>query len=426
VFTETVFYTRSLQDSRIGRILAAALNAVEPGQAVQHYLGTHPLPPARRVYALGLGKAAIPMTRALAETTTLAGALAIAKHAAPLDLPGAVVLAGGHPVPDARSLQAGQAALDFVADLQADDLLVCLISGGGSALMSAPRPGLTLDDLQTLTRLLLSCGARIDEINALRRRLDRVKGGGLALACPAPIISLILSDVVGNPLETIASGPTAPDPTTHAAALAVIARYGLTGTIPSAVLAALETAPETPKPGAAVFVKVENVLVGSNALAAQAALRQAEIEGFTAEFLGDDWQGEARQTALRLCERLEAPGRAPRPLCLVAGGETTVTLQGNGRGGRNQELALAAVAALAGIDGAALITLATDGEDGPTDAAGAMVTSQSLARARLAGLDPADYLQRNDAYSFFAALGDLLRTGPTGTNVNDLTFLFLV
>ena len=421
------FLTHTLRQhprgASVTRILAAAIQAVEPGRAVKKYLSEQPIPLARRIFVLGLGKAAIPMTRAVFERIDVTAALVITKHAEQTGLSPATVQVGGHPVPDSRSLQAGQAALEFVSGLEADDLLLCLISGGGSALMTAPHPGLTLDDLQSLTRQLLACGARIDEINTLRRHLDRVKGGGLARAAsPARVVSLILSDVVGNPLEAIASGPTASDPSSRADALQVLEKYGLTDKVPAAILHTLEHAPETPKPGDSLFARVENVLVGSNALAAQAALRQAESEGFHPQFLGDSWQGEARQVAKMLCERLKLESQ--KPFCLVAGGETTVTLRGKGLGGRNQELALAAVEELAGLENVLLVTLATDGEDGPTDAAGAVVTGETAGRARALNLDPDVFLQRNDSYHFFAPLGDLLQPGPSGTNVNDLTFLF--
>lgn len=408
----------------VTRILAAALQAVEPGRAVKNDLSEQPLPAARRIFVLGLGKAAIPMTRAVFEMIDVTAALVITKHAQPTGQTPATVLVGGHPVPDSRSLQAGQAALEFVSGLRADDLLLCLLSGGGSALMTAPHPSLTLDDLQALTRQLLACGARIDEINTLRRHLDRVKGGGLAQAAsPARVLSLILSDVVGNPLEAIASGPTAPDPSSRADALRVLEKYGLTESVPAAILQTLEQSPETPKPGEGLFARVENVIIGSNALAAQAALRQAKVEGFHSEFLGDTWQGEAREVAGTLCERLKKMEKK-RPFCLVAGGETTVTLQAKGHGGRNQELALAAAPELAGQSNVMLVSLATDGEDGPTDAAGAVVTGETAQRARALNLDPNAFLERNDSYHFFAPLGDLLQPGPSGTNVNDLTFLF--
>lgn len=424
------FLTTTLRQHPCGasvtRILAAALQAVEPGRAVKKYLSEQPLPSARRIFVLAVGKAAIPMTRAVFETLDVTAALVITKHPEPAGLQTATVISGGHPIPNSRSLQAGRAALRFVSGLRADDLLLCLISGGGSALMTAPHPGLTLDDLQSLTRQLLACGARIDEINTLRRHLDRVKGGGLARAAsPARVLSLILSDVIGNPLEAIASGPTAPDPSSRADALRVLEKYDLTESAPAAILQTLEHAPETPKPGEGVFSRVENVIIGSNALAAQATLRQAESEGFHSHFLGDSWQGEARQVAKTLCAFLtDAKQSANRPFCLAAGGETTVTLQTSGLGGRNQELALAAARELDGLPNVMLVSLATDGEDGPTDAAGAVVTGETIQRARALNLAPDTFLEQHNSYHFFAALGDLLKPGPSGTNVNDLTILF--
>lgn len=426
----------------VTRILAAALQAVEPGRAVKKYLSEQPLPSARRIFVLAVGKAAIPMTRAVFETIDVTAALVITKHTEPTGLQTATVISGGHPIPNSRSLQAGRAALHFVSGLRADDLLLCLLSGGGSALMTAPHPGLTLGHLQALTRQLLACGARIDEINTLRRHLDRVKGGGLARAAsPAWVLSLILSDVVGSPLEAIASGPTAPDPSSRADALGVLEKYGLTKSVPAAILRTLEHAPETPKPGEGLFARAENIIIGSNALAAQAALRQAESEGFYSHFLGDSWQGEARQVAKTLCalltdskvsslwrdqnrEILEPGQSANRPFCLAAGGETTVTLQTSGLGGRSQELALAAARELDGLPNVMLVSLATDGEDGPTDAAGAVVTGETIQRARALNLAPDTFLEHHNSYPFFAALGDLLKPGPSGTNVNDLMFLF--
>jgi hydroxypyruvate reductase len=313
--------------------------------------------------------------------------------------------------------------------LRNDDLVIFLISGGGSALMVAPVESVTLSDMQALTSALLACGASVDEINILRRHLDRLKGSGLArLAFPARIVSLILSDVVGNPLEAIASGPTAPDPSTCADALAVLEKYKLLGKTPESVLVALKSGHETLKPGDAIFRNVDNILVGSNLLATQAALKQVEAEGFHPYLLRTDLQGEAREVAVELCRTLrwawQTGDPAPRPACIVAGGETTVTLHGDGRGGRNTELALASVTELVNFPDVMLVALATDGEDGPTDAAGAVVTGETFARAYGLGLDPVEYLRRNDSYTFFAALDDLLKPNPTGTNVNDLIFLF--
>ena len=436
------FFTHSMRDLRVARILAAALDAVDPDAAVERYLTSNPLPSASRTFALGLGKAAIPMTRALSRFTDLTGTLVITKHASTLNLQPATLIESGHPVPDARSLAAGEAALEFVSALSEDDLLICLISGGGSALMTAPT--VPLDDMQTLTSALLACGARIDEINTLRRHLDRVKGGGLVQATKARLLSLILSDVVGNPLEAIASGPTAPDLTTKDDAISIIQKYELP--VPSSIYHALLSNPEAPKPDDPIFFRVHNVIVGDNALAAKAALDQARKEGFHTEYLGSDWQGEAREVGVKLVQKLRVTTKSQsNPFCLIAGGETTVTLNklslpersemqskdGRqnrsvtvlGTGGRNQELALAAVPELAGLENVLLLSLATDGEDGPTDAAGAVVSGETLQRAEEMGLVVADFLSRNDAYHFFERLGDLLKIGPSGTNVNDLVFL---
>ncbi|MFH2103514.1 MAG: glycerate kinase [Chloroflexota bacterium] len=440
------FLSYTLLNSPLGgavsRILAAAINAVDPGEAVQRHVRRdgntlfvadrpYELPAFRHVTILGVGKASLAMTGAMGALLDpyLTDGLVVTKHAPPrmeLWLP---VMEGGHPVPDVRSLAAGERVIELVASLQPEDLLICLLSGGGSALMTVPVEGLTLADMQVVTSQLLTCGARIDEINTLRRHLDKVKGGGLAkLANGATVVTLILSDVVGNALEAIASGPTAPDPTTKETARAVISRYKMEKKLPAAVLAGLEQNPETPKPGDPVFDKSSNLIIGSNLTAAQAALRQAENEGLHPYLLRTDQQGEARQAAFELSTVLRWAWKtgdpAPRPACIVAGGETTVTLRGDGKGGRNLELALAAVTELADFPDIMLVTMATDGEDGPTDAAGAVVTGETYRRGMALGLNPVEYLNRNDSYSYFSALDDLLRPGPTGTNVNDLTFLF--
>ena len=450
------FWTSSLraapEGERVTRILAAAITAVEPGAAVGRFVQrdgemltisgrTYDLQLFRRVVLLGIGKASIAMSTTLAGIlgARLESGLVITKHVSAIHHSPLTILIGGHPVPDERSLEAGQKTIELVSSLGPDDLLICLISGGGSALVTAPVDGVSLADIQVLTSALLACGARIDETNTLRRRLDQVKGGGIVkMASGATIVSLILSDVVGSPLEAIASGPTAPDPATRADALSILAKYECTAygkntllenRIPTSILHFLRTSPETPKPGDPIFEKVQNVLVGSNLLAAQAALMQAEAEGFQPYLLRNDLQGEARATAFELATFLRharlTGDPLPAPACIVAGGETTVTLKGNGKGGRNTELALAAVSELADFPGVMLVTLATDGEDGPTDSAGAVVTGNTYRRARSLGLDPVEYLERNDSYSFFSVLDDLFKPGPTGTNVNDLVFLFI-
>lgn len=422
------FKTHSLTDVRIQRILSAALKAVDPAEVVRNHLPDV----SGDVYGLGVGKASIPMLTALAEAYPLSGALAISKHASePNSYPFPVIL-GNHPIPNLDSLRAGERALEFVSALKQDDTLVCLISGGGSALMTVPHEGTSLEDIQALTSLLLSCGARIDEINTLRRQLDRVKGGGLARATKARVISLILSDVISNPLEAIASGPTVRDPTTNEDALAVLEKYFS------------NLATETRRHGESIksvtqclrgsrrskaedydYSRAQNIIIGDNKLAAAAAREHAKREGFDAEILTNELQGEAREVGVMLAKRSrDECATRKRPFCLIAGGETTVTLRGNGRGGRNQELALAAVEELRDLEDVMLVSLATDGEDGPTDAAGAVATGKSARRGERLGLDAAGYLSRNDAYHFFQKLGDLLMTGPSGTNVNDLVFLF--
>jgi glycerate 2-kinase len=418
------FVTHSLKDPRILRVLSAALDAVDPYIAVQKNLPKI----EGRVFGLGIGKAAVPMMDALTEQIPLSGGLAVTKFASGISRELYSVIEGGHPIPDERSLYAGERVLEFVLRLNDDDTLVGLISGGGSALVTAPH--IPLEDLQKLTSLLLSSGARIDEINILRRRLDRIKGGGLARATKAKIINLILSDVIGNSLETIASGPTVPDPTTNEDGIAILKKYDLEQQVPNSILDILLRAPspaldapELAKDGGR-SMSTQNIIISDNQLAARAAVKQAEQEGFHAEMLTIELQGEAREVGVMLAKRLRAEiAKRPRPFCLIAGGETTVTIMGNGKGGRNQELALAAVNELSGLENAMLIALATDGDDGPTDAAGAVVTGESAHRARLLGLDAAGSLSRNDAYPFFHTLGDLFKTGPTGTNVNDLVFL---
>ena len=414
------FATHSLRDPRVLRILSAALQAVDPAEAVRKYLPTL----KGNVYGLGIGKASIHMLTALAEAYPLSVALAISKHASTSTLNLFPVFLGSHPIPDSRSLEAGTRVLDFVSSLSEEDTLVCLISGGGSALVTMPYEGVTLEDIQSLTSLLLSCGARIDEINTLRRQLDRVKGGGLARATKAHVISLILSDVIGNPLEAIASGPTVQDPTTKQDAIAILKKYNIEKQVPESILNILESGSLLPNPQQQA-VGFQNLIVGDNRLAAQAAVEQAQREGIHAEILTNELQGEAREVGIALAKRLrDEISKRQRPFCLLAGGETTVTIYGKGKGGRNQELVLSAVHELSDLKNVLLISLATDGEDGPTDAAGAVATGESAQRAESFGVDVADHLSRNDAYVFFDALGDLIRIGPSGTNVNDLIFLF--
>jgi hydroxypyruvate reductase len=437
------------QVEAVERVVRAALAAADPRAAVRRSLVLREntleaagqsiaLADWRRIRVVGAGKAAQAMAHGLLDVLgeRLGDGLLVTKHIDTADpLPDRLrVLAGGHPLPTDSSVTAAQSVLDFLSAARSDDLVFCLISGGGSALLVSPRPPVTLDDLQSLTRLLLACGADIGEINTLRKHLDQVKGGGLArAAAPARLVTLILSDVIGSPLDVIASGPTVADPSTYADALAVLEKYRITDQVPSRILDILcrgqsGELPETPKPGDPLLSDAANLLVASNPQAAAAALEQAAHEGFHPLLLTTYLQGEAAQAGgvlAAILRQIDATGQPlERPACIVAGGETTVTLRGQGLGGRNQELALGAVAGLAGLPDVALLSLGTDGEDGPTQAAGALVSGQTLARARAQGLDPLAFLHANDSYHFFEALGDLVITGPTGTNVNDLVFLF--
>ncbi len=370
----------------------------------------------------------------------LSGGIVIVKegHAADQTLEGTELelMEASHPVPDERGVKGTENILALLEEAREDDLVICLISGGGSALLTAPVAGISLSDLQDLTKALLACGATINEMNALRKHLDRVKGGGLARAAsPAHVFSLILSDVVGNPLDVIASGPTVPDTTTFQDAYAILEHYDLLEKISPDITEHIRKgvrgkANETPKPGDPIFERVQNFIIGSNLTSVEAAISQAQNEGFNTLLLTTYLQGEARQAGrvlAAIARQIAVTGQPiPRPACIVAGGETTVTLRGDGLGGRNQELALGAVEELAGLKNAALVTLATDGDDGPTDAAGAVVTGDTLKYAERAGLYPNDFLERNDSYHFFEPLGDLLKPGPTQTNVNDLVFIFVL
>jgi len=402
----------------------AALRAVDPAAAVKRSFSAHDFADAKRVFVVGAGKAGVAMTEAVA------GILGDRLMAGVISVPvpptrtykRITFIAGGHPVPNAGSITAGRAMADLLAQTADGDLVIALISGGGSALLELPQPGLSLADLQKTTDALLKCGATIHEINCIRARLSQLKGGGLArLAYPARVLGLILSDVVGNALDVIASGPTVPLASSEVEARAIVDKYHLHSVLPIAVLQCLkqQTSDENiayPTPRA-----VENRLIACNRIAGEAAAAAAKELGYEGFFLADDWQGEAREVGNKFAQLLiDRAGHGLK--CYVVGGETTVTIRGNGKGGRNQEAALAAAIAVAGRPNIALAAFATDGVDGPTDAAGAVVTGDTVKRAGLLGLDPRHYLDDNNAYPFFSALGDLIVTGPTGTNVNDLLF----
>jgi glycerate-2-kinase len=358
----------------------------------------------------------------------VAAGLAVTKDGHELPLRRVALRLAAHPVPDARCEVAAREAMALVERARAEDVLLALLSGGASSLLACPAPGLELADLAEATRRLLAAGAEIEELNAVRKHLSALAGGRLARrARPRRVEVLLISDVPGDRLDVIASGPFAPDPTTYRDALAALSARGLERELPERVRAHLAAGArgereETPKPGDSALARVRHTVLATNRTAVEAARRAAERRGLRAEVLEGVLRGEAREAARALVARARA-ARGPSPACLVAGGETSVTVRGPGRGGRSQELALAAALELDEGAPTALLAAGTDGSDGPTDAAGAYADESTLQRARRAGLDARAALDANDAYAFFAAEGGLFRTGSTRTNVMDLALL---
>jgi glycerate-2-kinase len=346
------------------------------------------------------------------------------------------IFEAGHPLPDDNGVKGTEEIIKLLRDADEHTLVVCLISGGGSALLVSPDNGITLNEKQEITQLLLKAGADINDLNCVRKHISKVKGGRLAeLAYPAKVISLILSDVIGDRLDVIASGPTSPDSTTYDAALIVLKKYGLTDKVPQSIIDVLNKGsdgliPDTPKEGNVIFRRIDNIIIGSNRIALDAAKQKAEELGSHAEIISAELTGEAKDAAKWLVKRaMEIRNRRSErpfaPTCLISGGETTVTVKGNGLGGRNTELALAFAMEIEGIDGITLLSAGTDGTDGPTDAAGAFAEGGTVKKAKAAGIDPVEYLNRNDSYNFFKKIDGLLMTGPTGTNVMDLQIILL-
>ncbi len=434
--------TRTAVRAPLERVFRASLAAVEPGAVVRRHVTSdaagrlciagEPLAPAARLAVLAVGKAAAPMARALEQVAgeRIAAALAIVPDGHALALECFDVCEAAHPVPDDRSARAARRARQFVAALEPSDVLVVLLSGGTSSLLSCPAPGLELEDLARTTALLLEGAAAIDELNAVRKHLSAVAGGRLALCAAAGRIEvLVISDVPGDRVDTIGSGPFAGDPTTYADALAAVDARGVRSRLPCRVRAHLEAGArgergETPSADEPRLQRVRHSLVACNATALEAARGAARELGLRPIRVTGGLSGEARVAGRRLAALCDAV-TAEVPVLLLAGGETVVRVRGSGRGGRNQELALAAALALDGRDGVALLAAGTDGTDGPTDAAGAFADGGTLARGRALGLDARAALDDNDAYGFFSAEGGILRTGPTRTNVMDLVFVYV-
>ena len=424
-------------------IFRAALKAVDPIEAVFRYVKRvedallvgerrYEFKDYDRILVVGAGKAGAAMARALEDLLgdRMSGGVIVVKEGHGLPLQHVRIHEAGHPVPDERGIQGAEDILSLISEAGERDLVLCVISGGGSALLVAPAEGVTLADKQEVTRLLLACGADIHEINTVRKHLSRAKGGWLArFAHPATVVTLILSDVIGDDLNVIGSGPTVPDPSTFADAQGVFKKYDIWKRVPSSVKDRFEKGlrgdiQDTPKSGDIAFQGCYAELVGTNIQALIAAGKEAERQGYRPLILSSTVEGEAREVAKVLTaiakEVRSSANPIPAPACILCGGETTVTLQGDGKGGRNQEFALASAPIIDGMENVLVLSGGTDGTDGPTDAAGAIADGTSVKRARAKNLDPLKYLRRNDSYHFLHALGDLVITGPTRTNVMDV------
>jgi glycerate 2-kinase len=433
------------QDAR--QIFNAALTAADAAETVSCHVKVdgeafdidgrlYSLRSYRSIFVVGAGKGSAQMCRRLEELIgdRLSGGIIIVKYGYTVPVKKIAVIEAGHPIPDENGLDATEQVIDLLRQTTSEDLVISLISGGGSALLSSPTDGVSFHEKQEMTELLLKCGAPIREVNAIRKHISKVKGGRVArLAYPSTLISLILSDVVGDAISAIASGPTAPDPSTFSECQVILDRYKLRTKKSDSIARLIDKGSageidETPKPGDPVFENVLNVVVGNNRLTVMAAKEQAESLGYSVKVIDDLAEGETTELAVAhaaIVKEIYHSGTVRRPACVISGGEATVTLRGDGLGGRNQEFALATALELDGLDGVVALIGGTDGTDGPTDAAGGIVDGGTVRCGQTKGLDARDYLSRNDSYHYLQATDDLLITGPTFTNVMDLR-LFIV
>jgi len=424
-------------------IFKAGLKAVDPRTAVKKYMKRdgltlivdgkkYDLNQFDKIYVVGGGKAGASMASAVEEIlgNLVTEGIVNVKYGYTAKLNKIRINEADHPVPDEAGSRGAEEIVKLVGNTQENNLLICLISGGGSALLPLPVQGISLNEKQEVTKKLLTCGANINEINAVRKHMSRIKGGQLTrLSYPATLITLILSDVIGNYLDVIASGPTVPDSSTFEDAKEIMERYKIWNTIPDTVKNHFEKGiggniPETPKAGENIFSKTQNVIVGSNIQAVMAARKKAGKLGYNTMVLSSFIEGETKDVAKVHAaiakEILQSGNPVSTPACVISGGETTVTIRGKGKGGRNQEFCLAAAIDIAGLDSVVILSGGTDGTDGPTDAAGAICDGQTIERALAKKIKAMDYLMDNNAYPFFKELDDLLITGPTNTNVMDL------
>lgn len=429
-------------------IFYAGLAAVEPEAAVKRFCSRrknflligglkYNLGKFDNIFVIGAGKAGAPMSSAIEDLLgeRITEGIVNVKYGHVASLKHVKLVEAGHPVPDKNGLAGASKILNLAKKAGRDDLVICLFSGGGSALLPLPAPGLSLKDKQNTIKMLISCGATIHEINTIRKHTSIVKGGGLAKAVfPATLVTLILSDVVGDDLDVIASGPTVFDSSTYKDCLEIITKYGLSRKLPGKVVKYLTGGAEgkiseTPKAGEMIFEKTRNYIVGSNIESIKSAKKKAESLKYNTIVLSSMIEGDTKEAALFHCaiakEIVKTGLPVPKPACIISGGETTVNVTGKGLGGRNQEFALAAALEIAGLENTVVLSVGTDGTDGPTDAAGAFADSTTLRRASVIGIDPLQYLNDNDSYNFFRKLGDLLITGPTNTNVMDLRIILV-
>ncbi len=435
-----------------GKIFREALRSVNPSFIVKGYANKihsyYSMKGFTKLIIAGFGKAAYQMAEAVEEmfdSDQISRGIVITKYGHAEKEKSEVrsekseklkkirVLEAAHPVPDENGFKAAQEIIKLLEEADNKTLVLCLISGGGSALFVTPCDGVTLSEKQAITDLLLKAGADITELNSVRKHLSRVKGGRLAeIAYPAEIISLMISDVIGDKLDVIASGPTAPDPTTYQDALNVINKFNLLEKAPENVITAFKegikgTIPDTPKHDNPVFDNVQNIVIGSNIIAIKAAKQEAEALGFDTEIISTELTGDAGEVGKWLAKKVleERSNSSSHSKCLISGGETTVIVKGNGKGGRNTELALKFAMEIDGIEGITFLSAGTDGTDGPTDAAGAFVDGKTISKAKELGLNPQEFLDNNDSYNFFRKTDSLIITGPTGTNVMDIQIVLV-
>lgn len=429
-------------------IFNAGLNAVEPGAAIRRYCRlnddifivdgkTYDLDLFENILVLGVGKAGASMAKAIEEILThrITEGLIIVKYDHLEILETIRLKEAGHPVPDQNGFEGAQDLYQLASSADEKTLVICLVSGGGSALMVSPVPGVSLKDKQNTTKVLLSCGATIHEINTIRKHLSSIKGGGLARAVyPATMVSLILSDVVGDNLDSIASGPCVPDSSTFSECLAILAKYSIELKIPLSVVEHIKagvkgTVPETAKEDQIFFTKTQNVIVGCNFDALLQAKEKADELGYNTLLLSSMIEGITRDVAanhIAIAREIQLHDYPlKKPACILSGGETTVVLKGNGKGGRNQEFVLAAILKSTDIKNITILSAGTDGTDGPTDAAGAYADETTLQRADTLGIEPMGYLEENNSYHFFDKVKSLYKTGPTNTNVMDLRIILV-